>query len=134
MVCDDGLICTFTFFDTRIYMYIHLYTIFLRSGSFRVLYMLVPLNTSASFLKFSLLMNHSYSWGPIYMFVDCQHFAGSCRQFIISCVTRFVALQCKIIHFFVKRSWGRNSWVFTLKGLHTKSMNIDVRQTMMIPQ
>ena len=39
----------------------------------------------------------------------------------------FVALQCKIIHFFVKCSWGR-------KREPTKSMNIDHKQTMMIPQ
>ena len=50
-----------------------------------------------------ILWNHSCSWGPI--LVDCQNFASSWEcYFVGNC---FIALKCRTIHYFVKRSWGR---------------------------
>ena len=50
--------------------------------------------------KQRILWNHSYLLGP--MFVDCQNFAGLRGQNFVG--NWFVALQCKTIHFFIKRS------------------------------
>ena len=39
------------------------------------------------------------------MFVDCQNYDGSCGFNFMG--NWFVVFQCKAIHYFVKRSWGR---------------------------
>ena len=49
-------------------------------------------------------MNHSYLWGPLLMFIDCQKFAGLWGHYFVG--NWFVALKCKTIHYFVKRSSG----------------------------
>ena len=50
-----------------------------------------------------LLWNQTYSLGP--MFMDCQNFACSWECNFVG--NWFEASQCKAIHFFIKRSWGR---------------------------
>ena len=51
----------------------------------------------------SILWNHFYLWEP--MFVDSQNYDGSCGFNFMG--NWFVVFQCKAIHYFVKRSWGR---------------------------
>ena len=41
-------------------------------------------------------------WGP--MFVHCQNFAGSWGSNFVG--NWFLALQCKMIHYFLKCFWG----------------------------
>ena len=53
-------------------------------------------------MSLDVLWNHSYSWGR--MFSDCQHFAGLWGRYFVA--NWFVALQCKMIYYFVKHSWG----------------------------
>ena len=62
----------------------------------------------------NILWNHIYSWGQI--FVDCQNFAGSWGHNYVG--NWFVALQDMTIHYFVKRSWGHNSWVVLTNKIH----------------
>ena len=50
---------------------------------------------------FFILWNHSYLWGPIKIFVDCQNFVGLWGHGFMG-ICR-VALQCKTIHYFIKR-------------------------------
>ena len=60
----------------------------------------------------SILWNHSYSWGPV--FVDCQNFAGSWGHNFMD--NSFVASQYKTIHCFV---WGNtNSWLRVTHEIH----------------
>ena len=54
---------------------------------------------------------------------------GDSSYFVCNC---FEALQCKIIHYFFKRSWGVNSWVNS--GWRTKFTSIIPPRKTMIPQ
>ena len=49
-----------------------------------------------------LLCKHSYSWGQCSWILKIFLIGGD----IISWVSSFVAVQCKVIHYFVKRSLG----------------------------
>ena len=60
----------------------------------------------------SILWNHSYSWGPVFM--DCQNFAGLWGRNFMG--NRFVASQYKTIRYFV---WGNvNSWLRVTQEIH----------------